>query len=1455
MAGYNPNGPMGNDQGSILHALFQGSSGAPNQQQQQQASMGSQNGGSSFQAGQGFNQSFLHEMRAMNDPRSQASSGVASPASRQQSGMFGSYSGTPSAQMAQPGAPKADQQNNLLHLLTQMPQAEHNHVGALNQNSFGNDRVQLDQRSVSYAGDHQHKASNPISRSFSHQQQKPVASHATADSLLALLNQPKPATQQQTQPPHETGARAQQGSIGSIGDIQPNLAANGINSLSQLLGIKEVDLPNKVEKPAEKFAEKSADELTESLADMLSTNPLEKAAADGQGLEEVAKDTEHASNHDQEDQKTDTATVKTSNVDKNAVVDNPEIASVIDGIDHLNVDASKSAAVAETEKAESSDKVGDAAVDESVADDWENSLSANGDANEGHDNTKTLVDVYNFFPLQPFISITINGDVDMSAANFPTDEDATMAIARLKKTFDQNDRTLVTATKDFIIFAMSKNGGVRIVRQDDGKNKMVFEETQDQIFNVAACVDKDNQCETVVATGCSGTVYYFMAKDARGESIEDITPQHSFALPPIQSPGDENPGGVLKTRARKSSNHTRFFGVGRGKSIHIIFPNTITMGDFFKPGTARTVDVEKYLAHRTLKIDTGKAAKDFTFSQDDTTVVSLDKAGRIKFWDIRGLTDNDDKPQAVELTEPLLTLVTTPANEKSWPTSIIFIDKLRRVMKNTALRYLLVGMKQNHTLQLWDLALRRIVQEIHLPHDKDSDAACSVVYHVATGMIVVGHPTRNSIYFIHVSLPRFSHKSLSQADFVEQVGKGTFPAPGTSAAFSTIREYKFSEGVKPETGSDKRRRGDLRSLDILQEPANIHDKSILFELYTMHSTGVTSIAIRPETLGLNADLTDIKTLSASEVGLTTYSKLKPIDQTSAQKEMTSPPAATAGSAKSPPQVKEILRKPASSSAQAESATMTSPTKKVDNVQKVVSEGHEAAAVAPEKSEKRKKRKSSASSRGIDASVVAAASSKPMQSIPEGQAETMSLSPADVEKMVGQILTGFTLAFDKVMECFEEQRGNASENQLQLLAVVSKTLTENVDGALGRIISEQFKTVIAPGLNGTILEVLEKSVPYHLKNIMNGIVQTSVAKEIQNALTGALTKALSSPQFTKQMSQMMSQLGLAREVTHEGTQQSLRNVLSGIADVKNQGKENAHALEALAKQRQRDAEAIDQLVKQREADAVKIDKLEAVVHQLGELVSSMASSDEKYRQAASLREDKLIAIIEDLQSSRRAATPSRDSQQVPSTGGSPDDAVQSQHEQRQPKQRTADETLADAIKTVSQFLNEGRHLLQTGQSQEGKAQLALMMHAWLASGDDPLPQRIFDYCLAQEDPTFMFQLDDPLYLFIAMKALTNNMDRAATLMARLSWLNTAINAARNYDYSRTATVSTMLDSATRLSLTRTQDLLEHFPKVVTYVRDDLQRVYDNHKNGGNGQLSKYLITMIGSADHLLAQMRR
>ena len=405
-----------------------------------------------------------------------------------------------------------------------------------------------------------------------------------------------------------------------------------------------------------------------------------------------------------------------------------------------------------------------------IADSWE---SADAEDSPVKEEEETAVKVYNF-PMKPWTSITIK-DSEESRPTFR--DDIVMDIARLKKDFDQIDRTLVTASNNYIVYGMSKNGGFRIIRQDDGKDVRLFTETRDRIFNVVASSSAPDLKEAVIGTGISGTVYWALVKDGEADHIEDNHPElYGFALPPIPALDSESPGGVLKTRARKSANHPDFFAVGRGKSIHIIWPN-IVMKSFLKNGKNRIVDTEKYLSQHCLKINTGKAGKDFTFSEDDTTVVSLDKAGRVKFWDVRPLTetDNNGKPVAehtplIEIKEPLVTFTTTPANEKSWPTSVLFVDKLRPYQRGGALRYLIVGMKQNHTLQLWDLALGKPVQEIHLPHAKESDAVCSVMYHAATGMLVVGHPTRNSIYFLHLSAPKYNlPKNVTQAQFMQSL--------------------------------------------------------------------------------------------------------------------------------------------------------------------------------------------------------------------------------------------------------------------------------------------------------------------------------------------------------------------------------------------------------------------------------------------------------------------------------------------------------------------------------------------------------------------------------------------------------------------------------------------------------------------------------------------------------------
>src|SRR4029077_598269 len=127
---------------------------------------------------------------------------------------------------------------------------------------------------------------------------------------------------------------------------------------------------------------------------------------------------------------------------------------------------------------------------------------------------------------------------------------------------------------------------------------------------------------------------------------------------------DENTsGGQLKTRARRSSRHPEFFGIGRGKNIYVVPHQAAANSGYGVSGSQRTIDTEKFLKDRALKISTGKAGKDFTFSEDDTVIASLDKTGRVRFWDIQEITNSwtwshSNPAPLAEVRVPLNTFVT-----------------------------------------------------------------------------------------------------------------------------------------------------------------------------------------------------------------------------------------------------------------------------------------------------------------------------------------------------------------------------------------------------------------------------------------------------------------------------------------------------------------------------------------------------------------------------------------------------------------------------------------------------------------------------------------------------------------------------------------------------------------------------------------------------------------------------
>lgn len=872
-----------------------------------------------------------------------------------------------------------------------------------------------------------------------------------------------------------------------------------------------------------------------------------------------------------------------------------------------------------------------------IADSWESADAEDSPVKEEEENA---VKVYNF-PMKPWTSITIK-QREGSRPMFR--DEVVMDIARMKKEFDQIDRTLVTASNNFIIYGMSKNGGVRIIRQDDGRDARLFTETHDRIFSVVVSASQAELKEAIIGTGISGTVYWALIKDGSGDHIEESNPEmHGFAIPPIQTPDNESPGGVLKTRARKSSTHPEFFAVGRGKAIHIIWPSVI-MKSCLKNGKDRMVDTDKYLAQYSLKVNTGKAGKDFAFSEDDSTIVSLDKAGRVKFWDVRGLTKTDDRgrpaPESMqmEIKDPLVTFTTTPAHEKSWPTSVMLVDKLRPYQRGGALRYLIVGMKQNHSLQLWDLALGKPVQEIHLPHGKESDAVCSVLYHAATGMIIVGHPTRNSIYFLHLSAPKYNlPKSVTQAEYMQKLVSNdpSIPKPDSTAVISGMREYSLEN------------KGSLRSLDILQTPSSSAaipgEPATLFELYAMHSKGVTCITIKQTELGWTLDNKVINPVSAEKEDIISIDTLKEIPALPIPEVVANAPQASAPTRIiSRPASKDIVSKEVSkrtSHAHPEPSALglaeANSSKAKRDIEQKDSATNGATNSGTEKHGKSKRRKGTASNEQTTSGPGAPQLTPPSAqtssnnsrngtaskstiapipevaatpSVPEALSDTsLKNAEARISDDVKKILTdSLDSLYQEIKNDRRTQSVVATTNQESLLRLVSKTLADNVDATLSKVVVNNIEKSVVPVISDITLKAVNQQVSEQLGSKLASQLGSSIPKELQRALPDAIGRALQQPQLLKLMSE-----SLAKSVAFKVEDHFAATMQKVVVP----------AFETLAIQTSRKvagdiqrqaSEQISNLERQHHSDSLKIDQLMQLVTGLTQAVSSMAAAQAEFQ---------------------------------------------------------------------------------------------------------------------------------------------------------------------------------------------------------------------------------------------------
>ncbi|KAJ5693257.1 hypothetical protein N7462_002680 [Penicillium macrosclerotiorum] len=878
---------------------------------------------------------------------------------------------------------------------------------------------------------------------------------------------------------------------------------------------------------------------------------------------------------------------------------------------------------------------------DALVDSWE---SAEDSAEKDEER---IVLVHNF-PLRPFISITVK---PQSGKLVDFRDDGIMDIARLKKEFDQLDRSLTAATSDYIAYALAKTGGIRIIRQDDGSDRQVFRATRDRAFNVALCTSPPgsglSDVQAILGIGVSGTVYWaLISRDGKDLFELDALESESLIFPPFPASDENTSGGQLKTRAKRSSRHPDLFAIGRGKNIYVISPQAAMKASYGVSGSQRTVNTEKFFKERALKISTGKAGKDFAFSDDDTVIASLDKTGRLRFWDITDILDNPafiEGPPMSEVRVPLNTFVTGSPAEKSWPTSVLFLDKLRAYSRSMALRYVLVGLKQNHTLQLWDIGLGKAVEEVKFPHENESDAICSVAYHPASGIIVVGHPTRNSIYFVHLSAPRYNLPVMSQAAFIKAATdkENTLPKPESTACLSGIREISLGS------------KGQLRSLELLPITKSATDKrgtedTGLFELYVMHSRGVTCLNIKKEDLGWTDDNKVIRAVDGLEHGSIEISDLQTFpsyvtDDPSVNGDSASTPSRTA---KEPTKKTEFLE----SNSGVVPSRNASPTK---TSKKKVSEELAEITSAPgnsEKAEKKKKKKSSTVTSEAAVKAKEPTTTAGVQPLPiDNQlkdAETLASSTATMsatqaaeravpaglvsslpnaglsgealnkhlETLQNSVSNEFTKSLGREFEAlyrrFDDERRSwdaaSTAKQDQVLRLVSSTLSDNVEKNLTRIVSNSIQTEVVPAIS----DATSAAVRQQLGSVLND--------ELRQALPKSVTSALQQPAVMKAVADSVAQK-LAPRIDAE-IARAVQGLVSPLMD--NMARSNK---KAEADMEQFFHAQVKQHEAQRQNDHSKIEELSA---RLRDMSASMASINKDNARMVQFIEEK--AELDDIQ---------------------------------------------------------------------------------------------------------------------------------------------------------------------------------------------------------------------------------
>ena len=1023
----------------------------------------------------------------------------------------------------------------------------------------------------------------------------------------------------------------------------------------------------------------------------------------------------------------------------------------------------------------------DQAAQESGGDDW-TSAEERGRGDHGSD---PIVPVYKF-PQKPFVSLELQ---QRSPPELDIRSSSIIEVTKFRKEFDQIDRTLAAASNDYIVYSSAKAGGFRILRQEDGHRQLIYKGTGDRIFNVALSTARagspSHGINAVIATGVSGTVYWTDINSDQDSAFEaSAMEKNGLIFPPLASQGDGTSTGQLKTRAKRSSRHPEVFAIGRGKSIQVVFPAHVRQTNAISPD--RVVDTERYFQERGLKLNTGKASKDFCFSEDDTVIVTINKAARLQLWDVQELVHEDNaiasKLAPVEIKSPVLNYVTASPSDKSWPTSVMCVDKVRPYVKGTATRYIIVGMRQNHTLQLWDLLLGKAVQELNLPHSDDMDAMCSVCYHPSSGMIVVGHPTRNSIYFIHLSTPRYNLPTMSQAKLIHKLAAkdSSLPKPEATSIMSDLREVSLS------------RLGQLRSVDLLPTSGESlkrledSDESLLFELYVTHSRGVDCISVRKDDVGWASDSQALRPVDAQKEGMILVKNL--YESRSAGSSEVTPNGNVTPSAKATAiSHDKVLSK---------DGDLTSPMRamkahhaeKQSNVSPPVlsetkNETEAETTPAAEKFEKKKRKKKAAAQEKAVSREADPDSMKPVAprtpeisqvnddrdisptktptSLPDRTSATSiqqatvqtnghqklqgGISSDHLERELKKIEAVVSSEFNKGLKQglddlhrridsnMQAQKVASDLKQLELLNKVSQTLNDNVQQSMNDMILENLNKLVVPAISN----VTKQSVEESLSNLVMDQLRNALPPLLESTLHRAMSDLLKTSGFADAIKAQISTnidgfLGkefistLQKNIFPQLQSLAATITESSSSEVNQYLREQFHQVE----------------FKHRE-DSKKIDQLTSLVRELSETVRTMATAQSDFQQ-------EILKLQEQAAQERQAVSIRETSRQQQEASGSESRATERRTTQVSPAQAELD-TIA-------------------GLMQEHRYEEACIL--WLQS---ERKQQLFDAFFVRFNTGFMGQLAPLVVLSIAALITDIDFGNVPHVLERLTWLQVVLAA--------------------------------------------------------------------------------